>query len=98
MANELIFERRGHVALLTLNRPEAHNAMNPALLQQIREAWASFLADDELRVAVITGAGDKAFSAGADLKVIAGRSPQDFLDEFWHHSYNRTLQIGRAHV
>ncbi|MFH1605278.1 MAG: enoyl-CoA hydratase-related protein [Pseudomonadota bacterium] len=91
MANELLFERRGHVALLTLNRPEVHNAMNAALQQQIREAWANFLADPELRVAVITGAGDKAFSAGADLKAIAGRSAGDFLDEFWHHSYNRTL-------
>lgn len=63
-------ERRGAVALITLNRPEAMNAVNSAVAKGLGDAIAAFAADDALRVAVITGAG-RAFCAGADLKVLA---------------------------
>ena len=60
-------ERDGAVALITLNRPEARNALDPEVLVRLWEAWQVVDTDDELRVAIITGAGDKAFCAGADL-------------------------------
>lgn len=63
----LLYEKRGHVAYLTLNRPEVRNAMNPEMIVRLAEAWLDYARDDNLRVAVITGAGDRAFSSGADL-------------------------------
>jgi enoyl-CoA hydratase/carnithine racemase len=58
----------GRVAVITLNRPEAMNAINGELSQALGEAWLRFRDDDAAWVAIVTGAGDKAFSAGADLK------------------------------
>lgn len=67
-------DRIGHVAVITLNRPAAMNAVNAALSTDLGDALAELDSDDELRVGVITGAG-RAFCAGVDLKEIAaGRS------------------------
>ena len=79
-------ERRGHVAIITLNRPEARNALNPEVIVRLAQAWQEVDDDDELRVAVITGAGDKAFCAGADLGQLiplttGARQPADEFDE-----------------
>jgi len=69
--NELVlFERRGNVALLTLNRPEARNAISPEVSQAMAAALDEIEADPALRVVVLTGSGE-VFSAGADLKVVA---------------------------
>ncbi|WP_216829673.1 crotonase/enoyl-CoA hydratase family protein [Alkalihalobacterium elongatum] len=71
----ILFEQHGPVALITLNRPEAMNAVNAQLWKDVGHALERFSEDDNLQVAVITGAGDRAFCAGADLKEIAsGRS------------------------
>jgi crotonobetainyl-CoA hydratase len=67
---DVLLERRGHVALITLNRPTAMNAVNSAMSRALGDAMAEFAADDHLRVAVVTGAG-RAFCAGADLKELA---------------------------
>jgi len=64
----LLFEKRDRIAYLTLNRPEALNAINPDLHDQLCAAWAEVRDDDAIDVAIITGAGDEAFCAGADLK------------------------------
>lgn len=64
------FEQRGHVAVLTINRPEARNAVNGAVASGMEEALDRVEADDDLWVVVLTGAGD-VFCAGADLKEIA---------------------------
>jgi enoyl-CoA hydratase len=64
--------RDGDVLLLTLNRPEVHNALNGALLAEIRSVVTGARADDTLRSIVITGAGSRAFSAGADLDELTG--------------------------
>ena len=53
---------------ITLNRPEVHNAMDPEMVVRLADAWETFRNDEALRVAILTGAGDRAFSAGADLK------------------------------
>ncbi len=63
----LVFEKRNYIAYLTLNRPEAHNAMNPEVIVRMAEAWQEVESDASVRVAIVTGAGAKAFSAGADL-------------------------------
>ena len=71
MANEVLRERRGHVEILTINRPEARNAMNRAAAIALSDALDDCASDDEVWAVVVTGAGDKAFSAGMDLKAFA---------------------------
>ena len=68
---EVLFEARGQCAIITINRPDQRNAINLAACDQIEQAFRDFDADPNLRVAILTGAGDKAFSAGRDLKEIA---------------------------
>jgi enoyl-CoA hydratase/carnithine racemase len=63
-------ERDGHVLVVTIDRPEARNAINLAMYRQLIEVWRSFAEGPDLRVAVLTGTGDKAFCAGADLKEV----------------------------
>jgi len=71
MADELLIERRGHVELMTINRPDARNAVNRATAEALDAALDAADADADVWVAVLTGAGDKAFSAGMDLKAFA---------------------------
>ena len=69
MEQPLVLEdRSGQTTILTLNRPEVMNSFNFALLRELREKVEAFQWDPEVRVIVITGAGGKAFCAGADLK------------------------------
>lgn len=78
MANEvLLTEKRDGVALVTLNRPEVMNAFNFALLHALRDAVESLRFDRSVRVIIITGAGDKAFCSGADLKERATLAPDE---------------------
>ena len=62
------FAVKDHVARITLNRPEAMNSMNPELRWELSQHWDEVEANDDIWVAVVTGAGERAFSAGADLK------------------------------
>jgi enoyl-CoA hydratase len=62
-------EQRGHVLVLTMNRPEAKNALSPEMLVGLADAWDQIDADDSIRVAILTGAGGS-FCAGADLKAM----------------------------
>jgi enoyl-CoA hydratase len=71
MPETIVVERDGTdraVALVTFNRPQVLNALNRAMLSELDAAMAEFAADDSLRVVIVTGAGDKAFVAGADIK------------------------------
>jgi enoyl-CoA hydratase/carnithine racemase len=63
-------ERRGHTALVTLNRPEARNAISPEVSRAMVDVLDALEGDDDVRAVVVTGAGE-VFSAGADLKVVA---------------------------
>jgi enoyl-CoA hydratase/carnithine racemase len=65
--SKLLYEKRDRLAYLTLNRPEAKNAIDPELHQLLWNAWEDFRDDDAVDVAILTGTGD-AFCAGADLK------------------------------
>lgn len=62
------FNKEGHVAYITLNRPEAMNSLDPESLAQIKEIWTEVKNDYDIRVSVLTGAGEKAFSTGTDMK------------------------------
>lgn len=62
------YEIRDRIAFVTINRPEAMNALHPPANDELDRVWNAFAADPEVRVAVLTGAGQKAFSAGNDLK------------------------------
>ncbi len=64
---EILFERRGDIAYVTLNRPEKRNALSPEMIVRLVEIWAEIAADAEIRVVLLTGAGDQAFSSGGDL-------------------------------
>ena len=75
MSDEILTERRGRVLLITLNRPDARNAVNLAVAEQLASALDALDSDDSLSVGVLTGAG-KGFSAGMDLKAfVAGERP-----------------------
>lgn len=63
-------ERRDHVLVVTIDRPEARNALSLRMGRDLVDAWREYAADPELRVAVLTGTGDRAFCAGADLKEV----------------------------
>jgi enoyl-CoA hydratase/carnithine racemase len=67
VADEVLYEKRDRIAHVTLNRPEARNAVDPAMHRLLWETWEDFRDDDSVDVAIVTGAGE-AFCAGADLK------------------------------
>ncbi|RMC37604.1 enoyl-CoA hydratase-related protein [Paracoccus alkanivorans] len=72
MSHEFITtERRGNILIVTMNRPEVYNAVHSDMHHEMSGCWDAFAADPELWVAVLTGAGDKAFCAGNDLKATA---------------------------
>ena len=71
MADEILFESKDHVAVVTLNRPEARNALNLSALAALADAWTRIDQDPDIRVAILTGAGGH-FCSGSDLKEMHG--------------------------
>ena len=80
------------VALITINRPESRNALDAEHYELLSSAWVQVRDDNSIRVAVITGAGDKAFCAGADIKSYVGRDVE--LAELWLTQKNQLLNRG----
>ena len=74
MFENILLERRGRVALVTINRPDKLNALNIKTREELANALDELRADAEIRVVVLTGAGEKAFVAGADINEFAGRT------------------------
>jgi E-phenylitaconyl-CoA hydratase len=98
--SEILYEKQDRLAYITLNRPEALNALNTPLRRQLLDALHDFERDDESWVAIVTGAGSRAFSAGADLKEMSQRKQAElsaeYHDPFWGAqtpSLNRGLQV-----
>ena len=79
-------ETDGAVTTITLNRPQALNALSSVVLDELIDAFAAYQNDDSQLCAILTGSGDKAFAAGADIKEMSEKDAADFY------------QIGRAHV
>ena len=78
----VLYEKRDRIAYVTINRPEARNAVSPEVHRAMIASWADFAEDDSVDVAILTGAGDDAFCAGADLKeyippIVADPNPDD---------------------
>lgn len=87
----ILVERRDAVTLFTLNRPQALNALNSQVLEELIAAFAAFEADPEQRCAVITGSGEKAFAAGADIKEMADKPAADFYREDFFAGWTNRL-------
>jgi enoyl-CoA hydratase len=83
MSEDVLFQVEGTIAVITLNRPAQLNSINTGIRHGLADAWQRFEQEDELRVAILTGSGKKAFCAGMDLKEAAGTGlrvpPRDFL-------------------
>jgi len=85
----ILVETRGPVGLVTLNRPEALNALSATLIRELGQALDAFEADDAVGAVVVTGS-EKAFAAGADIKEMAGRSYMDvYLSDFITRGWER---------
>ena len=74
----ILVEQRGAVTLVTLNRPQALNALNSGVLRDLIAAFAAYEADPGQRCAILTGAGEKAFAAGADIKEMSEKPAAEF--------------------
>ncbi|WDR00584.1 enoyl-CoA hydratase-related protein [Devosia sp. J2-20] len=70
MSDNIKIERDGFVGIITINRPEKLNSMTPEMASALVEAVTGFNTDDAIRCVILTGAGDKAFSAGSDIRVL----------------------------
>lgn len=73
----VLYEKKGSVANITINRPEKLNALNRQVIQELNQALAQAEDDEEVRAIILTGAGDKAFVAGADIAEFAGFTPEE---------------------
>lgn len=80
VTDEILTERRGHVLWVTFNRPQARNAMKLVMYDRLVEICAEVNSDNEIRVVVLTGAGDKAFVSGTDISEFHNmKTPEDAL-------------------
>src|SRR6185437_11112734 len=85
---ELLYERRGAIAFLTFNRPQARNALTWPMYEALYAACEHVDADDRVRVLVLRGAGDKAFVSGTDISQFrAFSTPEDAIE--YEHNNNR---------
>src|ERR1044072_7445613 len=94
-APHCLVERQGRVLVVTMNRPQARNALSGPMMAIMKEAWDEVDADPEIRACVLTGAGG-AFCAGADLKAMTASHPGDsFSSGGWDLSVIEPLLKGR---
>lgn len=83
------YEKRAQVATITLDRPHVLNAMDLRMHEELAAIWDDFEADDDVRVGVLTGAGNRAFSVGQDLKELAERQRAGIADEVSFGSHGK---------
>ena len=76
----LLLEKEGNIALIILNRPEVRNALNPPMWEEIRYAIRDCSMDNNIRVVIITGAGQIAFASGADIRIIRDFNTREVLE------------------
>ncbi|MEK8036159.1 MAG: enoyl-CoA hydratase-related protein [candidate division NC10 bacterium] len=84
----ILYEKTDHVVTITLNRPKVHNCISQETSEELQTAWKTFRDDDDAFVAIITGAGDRAFSAGWDLQEAAALTTLGTFDQFRVNVYN----------
>lgn len=91
--DKVLYEVEDHLARVTINRPEKMNAMDPETYKALSEAWIRVRDDEEVWAALVTGAGDDAFSAGADLESSIRPGDSDW-QEFWKTQDEMILNRG----
>jgi enoyl-CoA hydratase/carnithine racemase len=91
----VILEKKGSIALITLNRPDRLNAIGPEMLTELGEACRRVEADGEILVVILTGAGDRAFSAGADIKDEKNHDPETVMETFQNDCFDSILSISK---
>jgi enoyl-CoA hydratase/carnithine racemase len=79
----LLYEKKEKIAVITLNRPEVLNTINPDMADKLFKAWLDFSNDPELLVLIVSGAGDKAYCVGADIKDRDQTGQDPHVSEFW---------------
>jgi enoyl-CoA hydratase len=94
---KLNIEREGHIVVITINRPEVHNCLDPETMVRLADTWAMVRDDNDIRVAVFTGTGKEAFCSGADLgrlvPILSGaRKPEDEWDVKVMKNFDSILQ------
>lgn len=99
MYETLLYEQRGAVALVTLNRPKAYNAINEVMARELDDAFQRIESDDSVRAAVITG-GNKVFASGGDIGFMAKASGEEIraFIEMCHKAYARPASIGKPFI
>lgn len=92
---EVLFERRGHVGLITLNRPKALNALTLGMVRAMTPEIKAWAVDDRVETVVIRGAGERAFSAGGDVRALyeSGLSGSSYASDFWAEEYRLNTLI-----
>ena len=87
--DEVLFERRGHAGLITLNRPKALNALTLDQVRAITPQLKAWAVDDRIETVVIRSAGERAFSAGGDVRALyeSGRERTAYASDFWAEEY-----------
>ena len=78
--NNLLYEKKQGIAVVTVNRPAVRNALNSATMRELQTVFEQIANEDDVRVVIITGAGDKAFVAGADINELATLTPVEGKD------------------
>src|SRR5260370_19434582 len=93
MANfqNIHFEKKEQIAYVTINRPDKLNALNEAVMGELRDVFTQIKDDHEVRVAILTGAGEKAFVAGADINELNKNNPV----EAKAYTTNRQAELDR---
>ena len=105
----VLYSVQDRIASITINRPEQRNALNSAVLEGLRDSMRQAVDDGEVRVIAITGAGDKVFCAGADLKASLARDAETADQDFGRANFRRllldiyhcpkpTVALARGHV
>ena len=93
----ILFAREDTIAILTINRPKSLNALNPQTMEEIESAVAAVAASADIRCLIVTGAGDKAFIAGADISAMVTMSGFD-EKRFAEHGLGVLRKIEQLHV
>jgi len=89
----LLLKKENHIALLTLNRPDVYNALDPSTWLEIRNAVWECRNDQDVRVVIITGAGGKAFASGSDIRSLNERETLQILKSEAHASLNALVNL-----
>lgn len=92
---EILFERQGHVGLITLNRPKALNSLTHAMVVQMRAQMQAWEKDPQVGCVVVRGAGERAFCAGGDIRAMreSGLTQTSYARDFWREEYTLNAYI-----